>query len=338
MSCRRAFDVDLREFLARPRAPELRDFRDHYPLCRDCSAEVRAWTELDLQLRAPGDHPAPELLLRFEAGGGGLADEQRASVSDHLERCASCRDELRALRAFDRAGRPRAPARRPLMPRVLSGLRWLVWQPAVAYALVLALLIPVVLTRWPAGVQPVADAETRLERRPVEEVPAGEPSAPPVAEPASRRDLRAAAPEPAREAPPGVRSVQPGAGELESPFDTAVREPEREPDPQRPRAAEGYAGRAIDAVRMGDTIRLELPLRALDPIDRGRVEVRVLHPDGRRELREILELEGVEARVPVDLPAAWASPGTYTIEVRSRDEAAVGPALRFRAVVSPPGP
>ena len=43
MSCRRAFDVDVAEFLARSSAPEFSDFREHYPRCPDCAPEMRTF-------------------------------------------------------------------------------------------------------------------------------------------------------------------------------------------------------------------------------------------------------------------------------------------------------
>src|SRR5438034_11456575 len=66
MSCRRAFDLDLADFVAGSARPEWAEFRAHYACCAACSAEVRAWTELHLLLEPPATHPAEELLLRFE--------------------------------------------------------------------------------------------------------------------------------------------------------------------------------------------------------------------------------------------------------------------------------
>ena len=101
MSCRRAFDLDLADFVAGSARPEWAEFRAHYARCVECSAEVRAWTELHLLLQAPAAHPAEELLLRFETEPGRLPVDERRAVEEHLGRCPSCNDELAALRRFD---------------------------------------------------------------------------------------------------------------------------------------------------------------------------------------------------------------------------------------------
>jgi hypothetical protein len=151
MSCRKAQDVDLSGFLAEPRGPAFAAFREHYPACVECAAEVRAWTELHLQLRGPEAHPAPHLLLSYQDEPAALAPERRSALAGHLESCASCRDELAALGAFDPAAAA-APAR---AARGEGPLEWLgaalrraLWQPALAYALLLLLLVPLVLQRW----------------------------------------------------------------------------------------------------------------------------------------------------------------------------------------------
>jgi len=66
MNCRESLTLDLAEFLTRASAPEFAAFRAHYPRCADCSAEVRAWTELYTALSASA-HPSPETLLRYPA-------------------------------------------------------------------------------------------------------------------------------------------------------------------------------------------------------------------------------------------------------------------------------
>jgi len=151
MSCRKAQDVDLTGFLAEPRGPEFAAFREHYPACADCAAEVRAWTELHLQLRGPELHPAPQLLLAYQDEPASIAPERRTALASHLESCASCRDELLALRTFDPAATA-IPARAAHGDRPLewlgAALRRVLWQPALAYALVLLLLVPLVLQRW----------------------------------------------------------------------------------------------------------------------------------------------------------------------------------------------
>ena len=93
MSCRRAFDLDLADFVASSARPEWAEFRAHYARCAECSAEVRAWTELHLLLQPPAAHPAEELLLRFET------ERDRLPV-------AARRDVGRRARSGDRDGLP----------------------------------------------------------------------------------------------------------------------------------------------------------------------------------------------------------------------------------------
>jgi hypothetical protein len=152
MTCHRAFEIDLAGFLRDPGSAEFADFRSHYPRCADCSAEVRIWTELHLQLQSGGaaaeaSHPAEELLLQFEEEPDAMDAAQRATVERHLAQCRSCRDELRALRSFDFGNLERpAPARAQRWWQVIGGvpswIRGVVMHPAFAYALVLLLLYP----------------------------------------------------------------------------------------------------------------------------------------------------------------------------------------------------
>ena len=101
MSCLKAFEIDLPGFLARPREDEFASFRDHYPRCSECSAEVRAWTELDERLRRPvglaggfdtesaapavAQHPPAAILAGYEADPGALGASERRG----LERLSS---------------------------------------------------------------------------------------------------------------------------------------------------------------------------------------------------------------------------------------------------------
>jgi len=55
MACRKAFDVDLVACLLDAGRPEWTEFREHYPRCPECAAEVRTWTELQSSLAPP--HP-----------------------------------------------------------------------------------------------------------------------------------------------------------------------------------------------------------------------------------------------------------------------------------------
>jgi hypothetical protein len=147
MACRKAFDLDLVACLLDAGRPEWSEFRDHYPRCADCAAEVRTWTELQRGL-APR-HPTPEDLLRFDARANDLAVDARTAIASHIATCRSCRDELRARRAFD--PRTLAPqlaagsaARRP---RWWHGVGRLFLHPAFAYGIALALAYPALAPR-----------------------------------------------------------------------------------------------------------------------------------------------------------------------------------------------
>ena len=102
VSCQQTQEIDLMSFLADARSNEFAGFRQHYPTCAECSAEVRAWTELHLLLDATGGagHPAEAQLLRFEDSSQALPAAERRAIEAHLETCSSCADELRSLRGF----------------------------------------------------------------------------------------------------------------------------------------------------------------------------------------------------------------------------------------------
>ncbi|MDJ0846784.1 MAG: hypothetical protein QNK04_00240 [Myxococcota bacterium] len=145
MDCRRSQEIDLPAFLADSRDAAFADFRAHYPGCRDCSAELRIWTELHEALAAP--HPEPERLARYAE----LEPAERATIDRHTVRCPGCREELAALAAFEpallRAAAPVAASAPSLLDRLRKALvpvRRVVWHPAFAYALVGLLLLPVV--------------------------------------------------------------------------------------------------------------------------------------------------------------------------------------------------
>jgi hypothetical protein len=173
MSCRRAFEIDIAGFLAEPRAEGSAGFRDHYPRCRECSAEVRAWTELDQQLRVQAGsgatHPSASLLARYDESPGAVGPAERAGVERHLAQCPACRDELRALKAFApdrvRGAAPVGSFGRRLRER-LALLGRVAWHPGFAYALLALILLPTVYaTVAPRfGAAPVA-SEAQRERR-----------------------------------------------------------------------------------------------------------------------------------------------------------------------------
>ena len=99
MSCRRSHEIDLLEFLEEAGVEAFGDFREHYPRCTDCSAEVRAWTDLQLKLRGSDlGHPDASLLLRYSESRETFGSGQRVHVEDHLASCVTCRDELETLK------------------------------------------------------------------------------------------------------------------------------------------------------------------------------------------------------------------------------------------------
>ena len=161
MSCRRAFEIDLAGFLAEPRAEGFAGFRDHYPRCRECSAEVRAWTELDQQLRAHAGsgatHPSASLLACYDGSPRALGPAERAGVERHLAQCPACRDELRALKVFApdrvRGAAPVGSFGRRLRER-LAPLGRVAWHPGFAYALLTLILLPTVYATVYATVAP----------------------------------------------------------------------------------------------------------------------------------------------------------------------------------------
>jgi hypothetical protein len=246
MPCRKAFDLDLVACLLDADRPEWTDFRDHYPRCPDCAAEVRTWTELQASLAPP--HPSPEELYRFETDAPNMPLETRQAVLAHVTSCRACRDELRALRTFDPKTLPAATAApapqaapRPRRRRWPS-LRGVLLHPAFAYGIALAVALPTIMPRLrPLVAEQVAKLDDR--RRPP--VPAGSGPAGPapahVEAEGRRSDLdRSAplAPPPATPAstgpaPAGVGQAGPAPGMPAAP-------PEPRPPAALHDAAEGF--------------------------------------------------------------------------------------------------
>src|SRR5439155_10105444 len=304
MSCRRAFDLDLADFVAGSARPEWAEFRAHYARCAECSAEVRAWTELHLLLQPPAAHPAEELLLRFESEPGRLPAAERRAVEEHLARCASCNDELAALRRFDfMALEPRAAAAPAPRPSLAERLRRLVLHPAFAYAIVLLLLYPALEGRLPSRGQQAAreDRQAVADRPAGKSAPAGEVS-PKPAEPAApanvarseeRRFMRARkeAEAPARRESGragGERDVEATADAYSVAQEKAERlygklDAAAEPAGWKILAPSG-AGAPVDvaARELGAGLVLTLPVP--EAARSGTVEVRVLDARGGREM------------------------------------------------------
>jgi hypothetical protein len=311
MTCEETLTLDLAEFLARGTAPEFAAFREHYPRCADCAAEVRAWTELHAALATP-THPSPETLLHYQDDR--LPRNDRGTVTRHLAACAPCRDELRALAAFDRDAKAAAPAPAVVeeRPRWFHRLRPLVLHPAVAYGLVLALLFYPALTNRSPAPPPSADRDdaagtaapaAKLADRPAA-APREEPATPPERRALQR--LAAEAPAAARAKTESAEREADAAG-MDSRLDAASLRAESVVVPLGPDDEP-----RLKAATATDEVTLQMPVRPA--LRTGSLEIRVIHRATERELRQrVTPAERVDVRVP----RAWLEPGRYRVEVRS---------------------
>jgi hypothetical protein len=258
MSCRRAFEIDIAGFLAEPRAEGFAGFRDHYPRCRECSAEVRVWTELDQQLRVQAGsgatHPSASLLARYDESPRAVGTAERAGVERHLTQCPACRDELRALKAFApdrvRGAAPVGSFGRRLRER-FALLGRVAWHPGFAYALLALILLPTVYaTVAPRfGAAPAA-SEAQRERRISLQKPELEPAdeSPALAESDRERPVLAKkSPRPAES--PAQSLVQREVAAVRPSAEMADRDLRAEIPAAAPAAA-GEMARSIEGARM----------------------------------------------------------------------------------------
>jgi hypothetical protein len=98
-NCHKADEVDLAAVLTEPQNPEWEAFRQHYPQCVACSAEVYQWTNLENILRTMGKeitatHPSEERLEQFQQNPGSLPLEEQHAIQQHLQVCPACKEEL----------------------------------------------------------------------------------------------------------------------------------------------------------------------------------------------------------------------------------------------------
>lgn len=349
MACQRSREIDLLAFLAAPRGEEFAEFRLHYPRCAECSAELRAWTELHEALGAA--HPEPEQLARYAE----LPLAQRAAVDAHVRSCPACREELAQLADFDpsRLAEPVSAPREGGLRRWLAGLGRIFWSPAFAYALVVLMLVPVTqrLVRERAQA-PLAEALFDAEPLPSAAAPH-----PPAAS-AERRDALAEA----KPSAPVLEKAQPGKAAADSAaepaepraqaFELARTEPSEAVARLRQPAAAGLAAATAKqamkaaAAEPRDELLLEswrtahaprpqpagllylgIPVGAQQPP--GEAWVAVRDAAGARELRQRVTLPAAgkaQRRVSVGLPGSWLEPGAYSVELQSSD----APAARFR--------
>jgi len=355
MACRKAFDLDLVACLLDADRPEWTDFRDHYPRCADCSAEVRTWTELQASLAPP--HPSADDLYQFEVDGPGMRLEVRQTILAHVTKCRSCRDELRALRTFDSAALPASATVSPAPPvpeprrRRWPSLRGLLLHPAFAYGIALAVAYPTIAPRLrPIVVEQVKALEGRWEPPPR---PAGVGTTESQRPGAATPPLAAAPPPPTalRDAPAEEPAFGLRADADERPALLARRKEEAEADlsaaapmvksadaPEERTAGANddwpvvvlTANREVAVYRPVEGLMLRLaPPRSLPAMPAGLAWMRVRDAAGRRELRE-QQMGNPGSNAEMRIPTSWLEPGSYRAELVLGDDTRPVVTARFR--------
>ena len=260
-----------------------------------------------------------------------MPESDRRGVARHLATCAPCRDELRALAAFDRDS---ARAARPAVVERKTWFRMREWtrlvlHPALAYGLLLALLFyPALSRREHKGTYaPMPSRHDRLD------APSRDERAVPSEQERvdARRRLAAQAPETTRFAAKQRAPETPPASAPAASGPADAREPAREADSNQlaglakaKRTAEETVallrGRARTQLEVADQAG-EVTLRAAVRSElgaKGSLEVRVFDVNGDREVRE--RIAPVSGHVDMRVPRAWLVPGTYRLEVRTAGE------------------
>jgi hypothetical protein len=201
MSCKRAKEIDLSEFLLEREESRWKEFRKHYPGCDDCSREVAGLSNFERILRSASvadSHPSEEALLGLTALS--LASSERAAVEQHLEACSACRSEVAVLRSFDFSAVQSVAVAEGVRPNffrksVVSLAEWrdsLSWtdvQPALMAAALVLIAVPIGLRLWQPGEvsdsRPSQDVEIAQEAVPVTEAIPAIPAMPtePIEEP-----------------------------------------------------------------------------------------------------------------------------------------------------------
>jgi hypothetical protein len=295
MKCRRAFETDLLAVL-RGEGGDL-EFLAHYPTCADCAAELRVWGELDAMLRAgvpaPAAHPSEEALLAFVDAPATLAADARAEVERHLAVCRTCADEVGSLRHFEpsQVDAPVAqvapPVRADVPPRPpadhASDRGWLgrlVWHPAFAYALVVALLVPLVRSNLERLSAPAQFSES---------------------ERVSKTTPRVAPGGAAVDQPAAVGAVAPAA-----PPEPAAAQPARPEDEMR--ARETLSASGLD--RKNDDDRADLAMRKQASPDAAVVKPRVAEKKAESASENAVEPPALADRAAPAQEAAkiWTAP------------------------------
>ena len=305
VSCDRAQQIDLLSFVSEPAGEGFAAFRKHYPRCPRCSAEVRAWNELHLGLQDSGGtpaHPGAESLARFATSPTALSAQSRREIESHLSACPACRDELGALRRFDPAGLAspysKSAGLSEALGALLGRLRGLVMHPVFAYGAALLLLYPALQGRQEPSptIQPAASAPD-AELAPVAESFVASSLRD------ERQTLAAERGEPMLQAAPRrARGPRPEPALAEAASPALERSP-------RARSALVAPFRARFE---GPVLYLELPPATRDTP----AEVRVIFPEGERELLQRLDPSG-SRELALELPRMWLTSGTYRVGYRA---------------------
>lgn len=317
-TCHRAFETDVPAFVRDPRAAEWNDFRDHYPRCSPCTAEVRAWTELHDALdvlggpTGDGAHPSEDTLLRFAERREDLAPAERDAVARHVHACRPCRDELAALARFDFAALTArepttAPARQTRsfvdsVRRALASVRHVALHPAFAYALVVLLLVPTLARRSTQVAKP--DEAARAASPAKIEAPA-------LTEPASEGQVTA----PPAQRFARERVVDSADGDNAALLDLAgTLRPNRGGESWPVVALASDQRPTIVAATLAEGARLAIPLPESAPADAD-VQVTLIGPDDMREVRERIPVSEHATTVEMRVPVAWLNRGTYRVSL-----------------------
>lgn len=169
MSCDRANDIDVRAFLADPRATRFEEFAQHLDGCAECRAEVSDWLALSEALDDPAQHPTPHQLAAFEGNPESLTGDELVSVSDHLQSCVACQGEVRSLRTHRQESRggvatSTAVGAAGALERLWRGITGVLWHPAFAYSIALVALVFLTPNGAPVREKPDASAASIIWR------------------------------------------------------------------------------------------------------------------------------------------------------------------------------
>ncbi len=268
MPCTKVHEIDVAAFVVDPRAREWAAFRDHFPLCPDCSREVARFATLTLALAGEAAGASAHLseaeIVALAAPSSRLARDGRDRLEAHLAGCAPCRTELAVARSFDFSA---ISAPRKRLPRFG-------WRPALAAAAVVALAVPVGVLIWRQAHEThaipnpqTAEVERSVPTAPVIEAPSqAEPEPEPIPEPIQVVEQHpVATPQPpSPSAPPQIRESPP---ETARPIQIAMLVPKEFPT-YAPGALANTASVRIEGAARGSGAGAPVP-EALGPAHVG---------------------------------------------------------------------